>query len=615
MSRTHAAVCAALAVAFAGVLTAQSDTMSVDEVRPGMVGVGRTVFEGDRLEEFEVHILGVLRNVIGTRRDLVLARLEGGPLAETGVIAGMSGSPVYIDGRLLGAVSYSLGAFSTEPIAGITPIGEMRDAAAIDAPRARAAQVALELPVTVDGLRASLDDAFAWLRPFASNAADVRVLGGDAITPAMATLLRPIGTPLTFAGFDPSTIDPLVPAFRDQGFVPSPGLAAAQAPFASAATPEAAGPLRPGDAVGVALMTGDLEFGATGTVTAVDGDEVFAFGHPFYNLGPTRFPMTRAWVHTVLPSLANSSKLASLGEVIGTMSQDRATAVAGTLGPGPQMIPLALTLRSDRNETRTFEMQIAQDQLMTPLLAYLAVLNTLGSYERAAGAASFEVRGTADIQGQEPLTFDNFFSGDQASTGAAAAVVGPVNFLLRNAFEDVAITAMRLEIDAREEPREATIERVWVDTPTPRPGQTVTVHTLLRTWRGDEAVTSLPIAIPASARGTVSIMVADARELSLWEMQEFQTEPLGARSLPRMIASLNEARRNDRLYVRLLSTGDGAVVRGEALTGLPPSVSAVLDADRGAGVRRLRTAPLGEWDVPLDQAVTGARTLTLTLDE
>jgi hypothetical protein len=279
------------------------------------------------------------------------------------------------------------------------------------------------------------------------------------------------------------------------------------------------------------------------------------------------------------------------------------------------MIPVEIVLRSDRGGPRTFEMAIAQDQLMTPLLAYLAVLNTLSSYERASGVASFEIRGTAEVRGQQALTFDNLFSGDQSSIFAAAAVVGPINFLLRNAFEDVEIASLRLDIDASEEPREATLERVWLDAPAPRPGQTVTLNALLRTWRGDEVVESVAFDIPTGARGTLSVMVADALELSRWEIQEFQTEPFGARSLPRMIDTLNATRRNDRLYVRLIGPGDGAVVRGEALTGLPPSVAAVLDADRGAGARRLRTTPLGEWEIPLDQAVTGTRTLTLTLDE
>src|SRR5687767_7517342 len=195
MNILRGAVVVALLVAVVAGLPAQSRTFPVDEIRAGMVGIGRTVFEGDRLEDFKVHIIGVLRNSIGPRRDLILARLEGGPLANAGVIAGMSGSPVYIDGRLLGAVSYSLGQFSKEPIAGITPIDEMTDAALLNAPRRQASRVDLPMPLTQESFRSSLRQAFSWLQPFAASPSDLQVLGGSAglgsVNPGIGTLLRP----------------------------------------------------------------------------------------------------------------------------------------------------------------------------------------------------------------------------------------------------------------------------------------------------------------------------------------------------------------------------------------------------------------------------------------
>ena len=282
----------ALVVFLAVGLPGQSRTFPVDELKAGMVGIGRTVFEGDRLDEFKVHILGVLRNVIGTRRNLILARLEGGPLANTGVIAGMSGSPVYIDGRLVGAVSYSLGQFSKEPIAGITPIDEMTEAATFAGPRRQAARVELQMPLTPESLAASLRQAFSWMRPFADSPNDVQVFGDSSVNAGIGTLLRPIATPLTLGGFDSAVIDPVAAAFRDQGFVPVMAGSSSLAPRAAQSTGSAAAaaPLRPGDPIGVALMSGDLELGATGTVTDVDGNRVYAFGHPFYGLGPTAVP-------------------------------------------------------------------------------------------------------------------------------------------------------------------------------------------------------------------------------------------------------------------------------------------------------------------------------------
>ena len=590
-------------------LPAQTRNFPVDELKAGMVGTGRTVFEGDRLEDFKVHILGVLRNVIGPRRNLILARLEGGPLANTGVIAGMSGSPVYIDGRLVGAVSYSLGQFSKEPIAGITPIDEMIEAATFGGPRRVVARAELQMPLTNESLRTSLREAFSWMRPFADSPSDVQVFG-NGLTAGIGTMLRPIATPLTLGGFDATFIDPIAGAFRDQGFVPVMAGAMGQD------APRATQPLRPGDPVGVALMSGDLELGATGTVTEVEGNRVYAFGHPFYGLGPTQFPMTRAYVHTILPSMISSMKIASTGEVIGTVQQDRFTTIAGTLGAGPALIPVKINLTSERGTKKTFTMSMVNDQLFTPLLAYLSIMNTLSAYERQNGAASYVVRGNASVRKHGTVAFEDLFTGDSSISGAAAYVVGPINFLLRNAFEDVELEGLTLDIDASELPRSATIERVWIDGNRTKPGTTVDLKILLRTYRGDELTRSVPVAIPANARGSVSVMVSDGARLSQYEARELQIQPLQTRGVPQMIRVLNNARKNNRLYIRLLGREGGAVVKGESLSSLPPSVLAVMEADRNGGnFRPLQSAMLGEWDLATEYAVIGSRTLTLPLEE
>ena len=607
------AVVSAIVVFLAAGLPAQSRTFPVDELRPGMVGIGRTVFEGDKLEEFKVHIIGVMRNVIGPSRNLILARLEGGPLANTGVIAGMSGSPVYIDGRLVGAVSYSLGQFSKEPIAGITPIGEMTADATLPGVRRQAARVELPMPITAEGLRSSLRQAFSWVKPFADSPADVQVLGDGSLNAGLATMLRPIATPLTMGGFEAGVIDPVAAAFREQGFVP---VMAGGAQIASQRT-RAPEPLRPGDPIGVALMSGDLELGATGTVTDVDGSRVYAFGHPFYGLGPTQFPMTRAYVHTVLPSLISSMKIASTGEVIGVVSQDRATTIAGTLGPGPAMIPINLTLNNaERGTKKSFRMAMVNDQLFTPLLAYLSILNTLTSYERQNGVGTYTLRGTAAVKGHGNVAFEDLFTGDQPSAFAAASVVAPINVLLRNAFEDVQLEGLNLTIDASEQPRSATLERVWIDGTRVKPGTSVDLRVLLRTYRGEEITKSLPLQIPANARGSISIMVSDGARLSQWEARELQIQPMQTQGVPQMIRVLNSARKNNRLYVRLVSRDGGAVVKGESLAALPSSVLAVMESDRNGGsFRPLQNALSGDWEIASDHAVVGARTLTIPLEE
>jgi hypothetical protein len=608
------AVTLILAVAALSGLRASTPQMDVAEIRPGMVGVGRTVFDGTHVEEFKAHIVGVLENVIGPHRNLILARLEGGPLANTGVIAGMSGSPVYIDGKLIGAVSYALGSFSKEPIAGITPIAEMTEATTTNsAPRPSAARVHAEFPITPESLTAAFRKALNWNRPFVDRADDARLNGINSVAGLIGgqigTLLRPIATPLVMSGFEPSVAETLGSAFRGEGFVPTGGGAAGlrggEMPFD--------GPLKPGDAIGVEFVNGDLELGGTGTVTHIDGDRVYAFGHPMYNLGPTEFPMTRAYVYTVLPSLFSSMKLSSTGEVIGTFLQDRATAIAGRLGPGPRMIPITLTLESDRSPKRTFHFGVVNDQLFGPLMSYASILNTFSSYERQFGASTFGVHGSVAIKGHESITFDNLFSGDQPSIGAAGYVVAPIVALMGNDYEKVELESVDLTITSTEQPKTATLERVWLDDPRPRAGRTTPLKVLLRTYRGEELLRTLPIEIPSNASGTLSVLVSDGGRLGQAELRESRM-PQQPRSVPQMIRSLNKARRNNTLYVKLLGSDAGAVVNGELLSSLPPSVLAVLEADRNGGsFNPLHSATLGEWELPTGHAVSGARTLTITV--
>jgi hypothetical protein len=608
-----AAVALALSVATTLAIPAATTLMPIEEIRPGMVGVGRTVFEGSTLQDFKVQILGVLRNVMGPKRDLILARLEGGPLANTGVAQGMSGSPVYIDGRLIGAVSYSIGAFSKEPIAGITPIAEMKDATTLPR-RSTTAEARLELPITREGLTAALAAVHNRIAPFARRPADVQVIGlPSAVGSQLGAMLRPISTPLLLGGFEPEVVDLIAEPFRSAGFTPIISGAA------SGDAPAAATPLREGDAIGVSLVTGDLEMGATGTVTHIDGDRVYAFGHPFYNLGPAEFPLTRAHVFTMLPSLMTSFKISSMGETIGTMHQDRATAIAGTLGKGPALMPMTVTLKSDRGpgsaDPRVLKYRLVNDQLFTPLLAYVAMFNTLSSYERQFGAASVSVTSRAKLKGHGDLALDDVFAGDSPLLGASAAIAGPLAMVLTNDLEPVSLESLDITVTTTEAPRTASIERVWLDDIRPRPGRTVALKVLTRSYRGDEKITTVPIEIPANAASELSILVTDGRQLNAIEQRELRRS-LQPQSVAQMLRLLNDTRRNNRIYVRLLTGTPGAVVNGEAMTALPPSVLAVLESDRNGGsFTPIRSATLGEWQIPMDSAVTGSRILTVAVEK
>ena len=590
--------------------------MPVSEVKTGMVGIGRTVFEGSELQEFKAHILGVLHNVQGPHRDLILARLEGGPLAKTGVAAGMSGSPVFIDGRLIGAVSYSVGAFATDAIAGITPIEEMKDATEM-ARRVPRQQARIDLPITREGLAAALSATYARIAPFANRPADLQVFGmSQAAGTQLGAMLRPISTPLVMNGFEPESAAMLAGAFGAAGFTPVVG--GAIGGQGGADVKAMTGPLREGDAVGVSLVGGDLEMGATGTITHIDGNRVYAFGHPFFNVGPSQFPLTRAYVHAMLPSLMSSFKISSMGEIIGTMQQDRATAIAGTLGKGPAVIPMSVTLQSTREDgstsKRSFTFDVANDQVFTPLLTYVTLANTLTAYERQFGAATFTIKSRAQIKDHGELTLDDVFTGDNAVLGASTAIAGPITMLLSNDREPITLSGLNISIDASETSRTATIERVWLDELRPRAGRTVPLKVLTRNYRGEDKISTVPIEIPANISGSVSLLVTDGRQLNAMEQRDLRRS-LQPQSVAQMIRVLNDTRRNNRIYIRLLNGKPGAIVNGEALTSLPPSVLSVLESDsNGGSYTPIRSAAVGEWELTMDSAVSGSRVLSIDVE-
>jgi hypothetical protein len=304
-----------------------------------------------------------------------------------------------------------------------------------------------------------------------------------------------------------------------------------------------------------------------------------------------------------------------MGETIGTMQQDRATAIAGTLGKGPALVPMTVTLDSERaSSQRKLTYRLVNDQLFTPLLAYVAMFNTLGSYERQYGASSFTVKSQARIKGHGALTVEDVFTGDNPILGAATAVAGPLSMLLANDIEPVSLEGLDISITSAETPRSATIERVWLDDVRPRAGKTIPLKVLTRSYRGEEKISAVPIEIPANVSGDLSILVTDGRQLNAMEQRDLRRS-LQPQSVAQILRVLNDTRRNNRLYIRLLTGTPGAVVNGEALTALPPSVLAVLEGDRNGGsFTPIRSATVGEWELRMDSAVSGSRLLTISVE-
>ncbi|MEQ1911410.1 MAG: hypothetical protein ABMA15_21510, partial [Vicinamibacterales bacterium] len=320
--------------------------------------------------------------------------------------------------------------------------------------------------------------------------------------------------------------------------------------------------------------------------------------------------MTRAYVYTVLPSLFSSSKLSSTGEVIGTFNQDRATAIAGRLGPGPSLLPVTMSLEAERGGKRSFTFNSVKDQLFGPLMTYAALVNTVTSYERQFGTSTYSVQGRLRLRNHEDITFDNLFAGENSASNASAYIVAPITALVNNDYETVEMLGLDISVKSTEQPRTATLERVWIDDPRPRPGRTVPVKVLLRSYRGEDIVQTIPIEIPANARGNLALMVSDGQRLNQSEGREARLPQ--PRSVPQLVKALNKARRNNTIYVKLLASDAGAVVSGELLSSLPPSVLAVIESDRSSGnVNPLQTTSLGEWQLRTEQAISGVRTLTI----
>jgi hypothetical protein len=579
----------------------------LSDLRPGMTGIGRTVFEGTRIDEFTVEVLGVLENALGPKHSVILARLAGGPLARTGVIAGMSGSPVFIEGRLVGAVAYSF-PFGKEPIAGITPIEDMIAATSTAAPRAASTRFhpsfanAASFPLDRDSL----------IAVFRRPAAAIALEGSGAPSTMAGGSLTPLALPLVFSGFDRATFDWAGPLFSGLGFVPMTGGASG----GTVAPPGALPDLEPGGPIGISLIEGDLDLSVTGTVTHIDGDRVYAFGHPFYNLGPTQFPMKKAYVYSVYPSVQQSWKIAAALDPVGTVEQDRTTAVAGRVGKTPRMIPVDVELASSRGDARHFHYRIVEDELFTPALAYVSLLSVLQGNERAFGTASVQVDGRLALEGGRTIRVDDLFAERQPSMQAASLVAAPLAFLMGNDFQKVTVDRLEVKVSSFEVNKSASLDRAWVERAGPlRPGTTIPVKVALRTYRGDAQVMSLPLTIPASApAGTYSLLVSDAQGLTTLEQRELR-QPFNPKNLDQLIRAINGLRRSNRIYVRLMRPGDGAVVAGEYLPALPSSIMSVLGtAEQGSAVIPIRTATVADAEMTTDYAVSGSRLLSLSIE-
>ena len=580
----------------------------VDDLREGMRGVGKTVFHGTTIEEFDVEILGVLKNS-APKQDMVLARLSGGPLAETGIMQGMSGSPVYVDGRLVGAVAFAF-PFASVAIAGIQPIGQMVGVLS-DPPEGN--RLAGAWPA--ESPRAYLNRVMVGLAagtPFEELIVPPEPVGASLRAASLAGAgLAPIRTPLFISGASALAITRFSGLFESFGFTPVQG--GGQGSAASLAS-EGEAEIVPGSAINAEMVRGDISLSANGTVTHVDGDRVYAFGHPFQSTGPTSMPMSSAYVITLIPNISNSFKIAVPIEVVGAFFQDRATGMSGRVGAMPQMIPVGITLETSRSRTERYDYEIVNDRFMTPFMMNFTLFNLILATERSLGEATIEVTGTIQLESGEQIDVANAFAGDvNGPAQATIATVAPITYLMSAGFEDLAIASIELNIRSTDTKRIVTLDALRIDRTEVRAGESVTLETTLRTPGGDAFVESYDITIPAGVRaGTVELSVGDGVSMTASDLGRV---PSGApRDVAQVLDELRKIRRTDRLYVRLLASSPGAVVGGREMPALPPSVIAMMRTDRSvdSNTSGTRNSAVEELELPpSDFVIQGRRSLTL----
>jgi hypothetical protein len=580
----------------------------LENLKPGMKGVGRTVFANQKLETFDVEIIGALENS-APRQTMVMARLTGGPLANTGVIAGMSGSPVYIDGKLLGAVAFGFG-FSKEAIAGITPYVEMTGFSRMNdimlrASASPASEVLRPIPLRMSGMPMPIDGA-SLVAKFTSA---LDAAGTSMKTSTGVAGLSPLPIPLSVSGLSGTAFDVAKGLFSKLGFAPMqvPGKGAAPGPLP---------PLEPGGPVAVSLIQGDFDFSAVGTVTHIDKDAVYAFGHPFFGIGPVDFPMRRAWVYDVFPSLNQSFKIASAHDTIGRFQQDRPTGISGKLGAGPRMIPVKVSLQNRPGLKQDYSFSVVQDDLFTPLTVYASVLSVLQGQERVAGASTVSLDATVSFSTLPALHLRDQFADGQPGALAAGLVGSAISFVMNNEFRRVSLESVTVNLSAKEQQEIAVIDRAWLERDGPvRPGATVPMKVALRTFRGEEVIVPIPVEVPlGTAPGRYAIFISDGAGLSQAEQREMR-QAFIPKNLDQIVRAVNSIRRSTQIYVRLQRSEEGAAVSGNLLPGLPPSMMQVLGASEG-GEPVVRTATTVVWDgeKAVDYSVKGARFLALQIE-
>jgi hypothetical protein len=578
------------------------DIMRLGEIKPGMKGIAWTVFQGTEAEPVPVEIVGLWKNAWGPRQDIILAKM-GGKAIRTNVAGGMSGSPVYVGGKLIGAVALRLSVFSPDAICGITPIELMLEINDFDRSRPEDAR-------TPDKVQA--------------RGPEMPVRGellGQAVAAGGSPMMVPIEAPLVFSGFTESTLREFGPMFQQLGVTAAQGGGAGTALHTNQPAAGWEHSLNPGEAVAGVLVDGDMGVTGLGTVTYNDGKRVLAFGHSFFNLGPVDMPMSKGEVLMTLSSSYQPNKFANATDIVGSLHQDRHSGIMGVLGARSDMIPVTMKVRSlDAAEAvrgeKDFHFNIFVQQKWTPYLMMLTLYNSISGLNEFVDEATYRLNGKVELSGQRNLSLSTMQASGDMPMPAPLMLAGwfgdRFNRLYLNNVNPPDVTRVTVTVDLLPERRVATIENAWVANPEVQAGDEVPVKVFLRPYRGEPLQREFKVKIPAGlAKGDHRILLSDADTVN--RLQNIAGAMNRFIDLPGTVSLLNQERTNNKLYVSLVESSPTAYYDDKTLPSLPASVLNVMQAGRASN-RSLFTSPetaTEQMALPFDYVVSGSYSLRI----
>lgn len=580
------------------------ELMPLSEVKAGMKGEGKTIFKGSQIETFPFNVLGIIEN-FSPGRSMIIIEADSPVLNEAGIIEGMSGSPAYINGKLIGAISFGF-SFAKKPIGGITPIEEIIYTSEYNTPPATSTPTMNVPDIKLDFSKENITLISKKIQQELARKSEGNAVSG--FSP-----IRLIGASRGFNSQVPSYLSPVLVQGQTLKITTD------KRPIISGIQDKINLKLNPADAVAIPLISGDLEYSAVGTVTHVDGQKVYAFGHPFFNMGTVDFPMHRAEVITVIPSYQSSFKLAATRELVGHIVQDRFAAVQGELGKIPYMIPMKVTLKG-RN--RTFKIELVNHPLLTPALAAYAMNNILTTEFQAAGLLSMNVEGKIYIEGEKNIVINDLFSG-QDPFGEFSNFLLAVNyFLMNNKEKNIKIQEMDFEITGTEEVKNADIETVLIDKNAYLPGELINITVYLKNERGKKFTEDITIQAPNLKPGMeFYVMVADSQEMGNFDAKNVRSNYFPS-ALNFIIRAINNLRKNRNLYVKVMTAESGLFVKGYEYPKLPSSMRDLFIYDKtpiyesGAEPQtNVRYSTLYEFTSELSSVIKGSKLFKLKIKE